>query len=60
MWCDDLSALQAELAASGGEIVIEKARPIGATPLKVIADSDFSHSAPDQRRDSPKQRTLDQ
>ena len=36
LWCGDVSALQASLGDAGGGLVIEKALPIGATPLKRI------------------------
>jgi len=49
IWCGDVSALQARLGDAGGGLVIEKALPIGATPLKRIAvptadDSDASEA----------------
>ncbi|MGV3458141.1 hypothetical protein [Sphingomonas sp.] len=37
IWCGDVSTLQDALAAAGGGLVIERAVPIGATPLKRIA-----------------------
>jgi hypothetical protein len=37
IWCGDVSALQASLGDAGGGLVIERALPIGATPLKRIA-----------------------
>lgn len=37
IWCGDVSALQETLGDAGGGLVIEKALPIGATPLKRIA-----------------------
>lgn len=37
IWCGDVSALQESLGEAGGGLVIEKALPIGATPLKRIA-----------------------
>lgn len=37
IWCGDVSTLQNALAAAGGGLVIERALPIGATPLKRIA-----------------------
>lgn len=37
IWCGDVSALQESLGDAGGGLVIEKALPIGATPLKRIA-----------------------
>ncbi len=38
LWCGDVSALQAQLAASGSNLVIERALSVGATPLKRVAD----------------------
>jgi len=37
IWCGDVSALQAQLGDAGGDLVIERALPVGATPLKRIA-----------------------
>ena len=37
IWCSDVSSLQASLAAAGSNLVIERAMPIGATPLKRIS-----------------------
>lgn len=37
IWCGDVSTLQDALAAAGGGLVIERALPVGATPLKRIA-----------------------
>jgi hypothetical protein len=39
LWCGDLHALEARLAASGGGIQIERALPVGAVPLRVVSDS---------------------
>lgn len=36
IWCGDVSALQEKLDEIGGELMIEKSTPIGATPLKRI------------------------
>ncbi|MGR4863231.1 hypothetical protein [Caulobacter sp. LARHSG274] len=36
LWCGDVAALKADLAQAGGDLVIEKALAIGATPLKRI------------------------
>ncbi len=36
LWCGDVTALKADLARAGGDLVIEKALAIGATPLKRI------------------------
>jgi hypothetical protein len=59
IWCDQLTTLQSKLAASGGEIVIEKATPIGTTPLKVIADASHATDQQRRRREPPTQRTRD-
>lgn len=37
IWCGDVSMLQDALAKAGGGLVIERALPVGATPLKRIA-----------------------
>jgi hypothetical protein len=39
MWCGDFSRLQAQLLDKGHTLSIEKAFPIGAVPLKVVAKS---------------------
>jgi hypothetical protein len=56
IWCGDLLQLQAEFAAGGGAIVIERALPVGAVPLKVINDASAAgeesraRSAPEARQ----------
>lgn len=35
-WCQDFTKLQAELRVNGDELVIEKALPVGAVPLRVV------------------------
>jgi hypothetical protein len=54
IWCGDVSALQARLGDAGGGLVIERALPVGATPLKRIAvevhpDPGAAVTAPVQR-----------
>lgn len=39
IWCKELSELQAQLANAGGEIIIERATPVGVMPLKVVPDT---------------------
>ena len=34
-WCSDFATLRAAVAADGGEVPIDQALPVGATPLKV-------------------------
>jgi hypothetical protein len=55
LWCGDVSALQAQLAAVGGGLEIERALAIGATPLKRLLEptSDDRYEA----REGPTQRT---
>ena len=36
IWCGDVSTLQERLTAIGGDLKIEKALPVGATPLKRV------------------------
>jgi hypothetical protein len=59
LWCGDLQKLQAELAARGGAVVVERALPVGAVPLKVIADTS-ARDAESHVRSAPeaRQRTL--
>lgn len=43
IWCEDVSTLQNSLAEVGGGLQIEKALPVGATPLKrVVIDASSS------------------
>jgi hypothetical protein len=35
-WCQDFTKLQAELRVNGDELVIDKALPVGAVPLRVV------------------------
>ncbi|MCI3132060.1 hypothetical protein [Phenylobacterium aquaticum] len=37
LWCGDVAVLQQGLAELGGGLVIERAQPVGATPLKRVA-----------------------
>jgi len=45
IWCGDVSILQQRMTKSGGGMVIEKALPVGATPLKRIAVEAGHHTA---------------
>jgi len=58
LWCGDVETLKRELAASGGDLVIEQARPVGATPVKRIAAPDLIEGR--QAREGParQSRTL--
>jgi len=37
LWCGDVTELQARLAAAGATLTIERALPVGATPVKRVA-----------------------
>lgn len=58
IWCGDVSKLRERLTAVGGDLVIEKALPVGATPLKRVAvagiDAARSASTPTLRERSLK------
>ena len=36
-WCSDVDTMRAELQAAGGDLVIERSTPVGATPVKRVA-----------------------
>ena len=58
IWCGDVSTLQDALTKAGGGLVIERALPVGATPLKRIeVERSAGHAA---AADSPvmRERTL--
>jgi hypothetical protein len=53
-WCGDVAILQSTLAAAGGDLVIERALPVGATPVKRVqapkgALSTAAREGPSQR-----------
>jgi hypothetical protein len=43
-WCTDFTTLQQALARDGNAVAIERALPVGATPLKVIAKQEAGSS----------------
>lgn len=56
LWCGDVSVLQQRLAAAGAALTIEKALPVGATPVKRLAAvEDRTHA---RERRAPQARTL--
>ena len=55
IWCSDVSGLQARLATLGDGLVIERALPVGATPLKRVERAGASASA---AAPAPRRRTL--
>ena len=49
LWCSDFAHLGQQLAATGTELILEKALPVGAVPLKTVSDaaaSNIVESAP--------------
>jgi hypothetical protein len=58
IWCSDVSGLQARLAELGGGLVIERALPVGATPLKRVEHADTLDAAVTARPAAPRQRSL--
>ncbi len=56
IFCSDMTKLQAQFAEAGGGIVIERALPVGATPLRVVPDAsdtgdeDIQEGIPDRVR----------
>jgi len=55
LWCGDVSALKAQLSQAGGDLVIEKALAIGATPLKRVEV--FGQASGAATAEAPVQRT---
>ncbi len=58
IWCGDVTGLEDRLAQIGGGLVIERALPVGATPLKRIAIDTPQVTANAASVPSMKQRTL--
>ena len=56
LWCGDVSVLQERLASAGAALTIEKALPVGATPVKRISDLEDQSLAREGR--APQARTL--
>jgi len=50
IWCSDVSGLQARLATLGDGLVIERALPVGATPLKPVERAGASATPAPRRR----------
>lgn len=58
LWCGDVSALRGLMAAAGGHLEIERALPIGATPLKRVADPLSADRDTEREGRSDRMRTL--
>ena len=58
IWCGDVTGLEERLAKIGGGLVIERALPVGATPLKRIAIDTPLGAAHAASVPAMKQRTL--
>lgn len=50
IFCGDVGKLQAQFAEAGGGIVIERALPVGATPLRVVTDTSNANDEDLQER----------
>ena len=49
VWCSELGRLRTLLVSEGGQLEIDQALPIGATPLKLIEDSQRGEETTEQR-----------
>jgi hypothetical protein len=60
IFCSDVSTLQKRLGEAGGDLFIERALAIGATPLKIVADASEVRSDETEQHVPPttKQRTI--
>ena len=58
LWCGDVSALRVLMTAAGGRLEIERALPIGATPLKRVADPLSADRDTEREGRSDRMRTL--
>ncbi len=58
IWCGDVSGLEERLAKIGGGLVIERALPVGATPLKRIAVDAPADPGAATATPVPRQRSL--
>lgn len=58
IWCGDVSGLEERLSKIGGGLVIERALPVGATPLKRIAVKAPADSGAVAAAPASRQRTL--
>ncbi|MDR3005597.1 MAG: hypothetical protein LBV14_15365 [Acidovorax sp.] len=44
LWCSDFTRLQSQLASEGGQLVVEKALGVGASPLKQVQQQDVAQA----------------
>ncbi|HEV7684202.1 MAG TPA: hypothetical protein VGO68_18950 [Pyrinomonadaceae bacterium] len=60
IFCSDVATLQKRLGEAGTELVIERALPVGKTPLKIVTDASDVWSDETQQHVPPttKQRTI--
>jgi hypothetical protein len=56
LWCSEFDQMRSLLAASGGQVELEQAYPVGAVPVKVI---EIQNGLSRRRGDTsaPKERT---
>ena len=58
LFCSDVSRLQKKFGEEGGEVLIERALPIGASPLKIVSESADVRNEERRVPPSAKQRTI--
>lgn len=59
IFCSDVATLQRSLGEAGGDFVIERALPIGATPLKIVTDASTGNDETDRHAPpATRQRTI--
>lgn len=58
LWCGDVAQLSQHLDREGGQLAIERALPVGATPLKRIEFSETDASHVSREGPAPKARRL--
>lgn len=60
LFCGDVARLSEQFAAAGGDVVIERALPIGAAPLKVVTDETgaLENAGRAELLSAPRKRTI--
>ena len=60
IFCSDVATLQKRLGEAGGDLFIERALPVGSTPLKIVTEASDARSdeAPHHVPPTTKQRTI--
>jgi hypothetical protein len=60
IFCSDVATLQKRLSEAGGDLFIERALPVGSTPLKIVTEASDARSdeAPHHVPPTTKERTI--